>query len=109
MPVEWSENTCVAHLRDDPVFSDEMDQLHDKLEEHPCHCVLDMANVSFLNSSNLAQLVGLRKLLNETNCRVIIAAVEDPLWQTFELSRLDRLFPRAESVALALAMVQLDE
>ncbi len=109
MPVEWSENVCVAHLADDPQFSDELESLTLKLEEEPRHAVLDMAGVSFVNSSNLAQLVGLRKLLSHTSCRLVIAAVTDELWKTFELSRLDRLFPRSESVALALAMIALEQ
>ncbi|MEM1011493.1 MAG: STAS domain-containing protein [Planctomycetota bacterium] len=108
MPVDWSETVCVAHLADDPAFSDELDTLTHALEEDPRHAVLDMEGVTFLNSSNLAQLVGLRKLLQETDCRVIIASVADELWKTFELSRLDRLFERCESVALSLAKITLD-
>ncbi len=108
MPVDWNETVCVAHLADDPSFGDEMEELERELEEEPRHAILDMATVTFVNSSNLAQLVGLRKLLSETGCRVALCAVKDELWRAFELSRLDKLFSRYESVPLALAAVQIE-
>lgn len=108
MTVEWSENTRVAHLADDPAFADDMETLHTEAEEQPSHCVLDLAAVTFLNSSNLAQLVGLRKHLAATECKMALCAVRDEVWKTFELSGLSRLFDRYESVPLALAALQLD-
>ena len=109
MPVDWSDNVCVAHLADDPAFSDELDEVERRLEEHPRHCVLDLAGVTFLNSSNLAQLVGLRKQLTTTDCRLALCNVADTIWEAISVSRLDRLFERHESVAMALAVVQLEE
>ncbi len=108
MPVDWSENTFVANLADDPAFSDELEEVSRELEDHPRHCVLDLSAVTFLNSSNLAQLVGLRKQLGNTGCQVVLCAVQPPLWKAFTVSGLDRLFTRAENVPLALAQLQID-
>jgi anti-anti-sigma factor len=108
MTVEWSENTRVAHLSEDPAFGDDMDALLDEVEDQPSHCVLDLRDVAFLNSSNLAQLVGLRKQLADTGCRVVLCEIQDELWQTFELSGLSRLFDRRESVSLALAELHMN-
>jgi anti-anti-sigma factor len=107
MPVEWSETVCVAHLADDPQFSDELESLQDRLEAAPRHCVLDLANVTFVNSSNLAQLIGLRKQLTGTGCRLMLCQVPNEVWEPIQVSGLDRLLERAESVPLALAAIQV--
>ena len=109
MPVDWSETVCVANLADDPAFSDELEEVERKLEEQPRHCVLDLSSVTFLNSSNLAQLVGLRKQLGSTDCRLVLCAVSPAIWEAIEVSRLDRLFQRHESVAMGLASLQLGQ
>ncbi len=109
MPVEWSENTVVAHLADEPAFSDEVEEVHRGLEAEPQHCVLDLSAVSFLNSSNLAQLLGLRKMVAPSGCQIVLASVPAAVWETLEVSRLDRLFRRAENVPLALATLQIEE
>ena len=107
MPVEWSENTCVANLGDDPLFSDELEQLEIRLEEHPCHCILDLSAVTFVNSSNLAQLVGLRKQLAGTGCRLVLCGAKPEVWEPFAVSGLGKLFERADSVPVGLAKVQI--
>ena len=108
MPVEWSENTVVAHLADEPAFSDEVEEVQRGLESDPQHCVLDLSAVSFLNSSNLAQLVGLRKTISPSGCQILLCGVQPPVWETLTVSRLDRLFRRAENVPLALAALQIE-
>lgn len=108
MPLDWSENVCIADLADDPAFSDELEEVERELEEQPRHCVLDFSSVTFLNSSNLAQLIGLRKQLVNTGCRLVLCAVRPALWDAIEVSRLDRLFERQESVPLALASLQIE-
>ena len=63
MPAEdWSENVYVVHLSDEPAFSDELDQFERLLQENPRHAVLDLDSVTFLNSSNLSQLIRLKRL-----------------------------------------------
>ena len=109
MAVDWSDNVCVAHLADDPQFGDEMESLEAALEDSPRHAVLDLGGVTFVNSSNLAQLVGLRKQLAESEHKLILCAVKDELWRAFQVSRLDRLFTRVDSVLLALATLQVNE
>ena len=107
MPVEWSENTCVANLSDDPLFSDEIEQIEERLEERPCHVVLDLSEVTFVNSSNLAHLVGLRKQLKGTGCKLVLCGVRPQVWEPFQASGLHRLFDRVESVPIGLAKVQV--
>lgn len=103
----WSENVYVVHLADEPAFSDELDQLERRCEQNPRHAVIDMAAVTFVNSSNFSQLLRLHRQLGQTNCRVVLAAVAPDVWKAFLVAGLDKIFPRAESVPLALASLQL--
>ena len=106
---DWSENVSIVHMADDPAFSEEMESLIRQFAVQPRHAVLDMAGVSFLNSSNLSQLLQLRQALGGWHCRLILAAVRPGVWNAFAVSGLDKLFATAESVPLALAGLQLSE
>lgn len=106
---DWSESVYIVHLADDPAFSDELEQLERQLETAPRHCVLDFGSVTFLNSSNLSQLLRLRRTTGEAGCRILLAAVAPGVWNTFLVSGLDKVFLKVENVPLALARVQLDE
>lgn len=108
MAEDWSENVYVVQLADEPALSDELDELERKVADHPRHCVLNCEAVTFLNSSNLAQLVRLRKTLGATECRVLLCGLSDELWKTFEISGLNRIFSRSPNVPLALAELQLE-
>ena len=109
MPEDWSENVIVAHLADDPALGDELDSLERDTGESPRHVVLDFSAVTFLNSTNLSQLLRLRRQLNATGCRLILTAVRPDVWSAFLVSGLDKIFRTAESVPLALAGIQLIE
>lgn len=106
---DWSDNVYIVHLADDPAFSDELEQFERQLETAPRHCVLDLGSVTFVNSSNLSQLLRMRRATSEAGCRMILAAVAPGVWNTFLVSGLDKVFFTAENVPLALARLQLDE
>ena len=103
---DWSENVYIVHMPDDPAFSDEMESLIRQSGEDPRHAVLDLAAVTFLNSSNLSQLIRLRQALGPTTCRLVLAAVRPEVWSAFKVAGLDKLFSVSESVPLALAGLQ---
>jgi anti-anti-sigma factor len=96
-------------MADDPAFSDEMESLIRQSGEDPRHAVLDLAAVTFVNSSNLSQLIRLRQALGPTTCRLVLAAVRPEVWSAFKVAGLDKLFAVSESVPLALAGLQLSE
>ena len=108
-PEDWSENVYLVHMADDPAFSEEMESVLRESRSDPRHVVLDMASVSFMNSSNLSQLLRLRETLRGTSSRIILAAVQPEVWSTFLVSGLDKVFSVAQNVPLALAELQLDE
>ena len=113
MAEDWSENVYVVQLADEPLLSDELDDLEQRLVDQPRHAVLNCEALTFLNSSNLAQLVRVRKAVSGGDvtraggCRVVLAGLSDDLWQTFEISGLSRIFHRSPNVPLALAELQL--
>ena len=107
MPEDWSENVYVVHLSDDPALGDELDSLERDCGDTPRHGVLDFSAVSFVNSSNLSQLIRLRRQLNVGHCKLILAGVRPDVWSAFQVAGLDKLFSTAENVPLALAALQL--
>ncbi|MSR42191.1 MAG: hypothetical protein EXS10_09885 [Phycisphaerales bacterium] len=69
--------------------------------------VLDMSRVSHLVSSNLTQLLQLRKLAKEFHFKIVIVSVPTTLWSVFLTTGLDRLFEFAPDVSTGLAKLTL--
>ena len=65
MPIQnWSDSIVVAELADDPQCTDDLNSLLDAVESRPkVDVVLNFSGVTFLNSSNIAKLLKLRKHL----------------------------------------------
>ena len=110
MPVqEWSDEITVVELADDPMFSDDMDELTERLTAKPTDVVLNLAGVGFMNSSNIAQLLRLRKHLLQAHRRLIVSDVNSQVWGLFLVTGLDKIFEFTNDVAIALAGLQLAE
>jgi len=105
----WSDEIVLAELADDPQYTDEAAALADRLSEKPAHVVLNLSAVSFLNSSNIARLLRLRKQLANADRRLIICGVNDQVWGVFLVTGLDKIFEFTNDVATALAAMQLAE
>jgi anti-anti-sigma factor len=106
MAVEnWSETIRVVHLADDPQFSEDMLCL-DPLPPRP-GVVLDFSGVRFVNSSNIAKLLTLRKRVIAAEGRLLFCGVKDHVWSAFLVTGLDKLFQQAPDVSTALASIQL--
>ena len=111
MPIQnWSESILVVELQDDPVFTDDMAVLTDQLASTPeSDVVLNLSGVSYLNSSNIAKLLKLRKLVCVTNRRRLkLCGVNTHVWGVFLVTGLDKVFEFTDDVAMALASVQID-
>jgi anti-anti-sigma factor len=108
MPVEkWSENVVVAHLADDPQFTDDLQAIADSTANGPMDVVLDFAAVHFVNSSNLARLLKLRKNMINTERRLVICSISTQVWGTFLVTGLDKVFEFSDNVPTALATLQM--
>jgi anti-anti-sigma factor len=108
-PIEkWSDSIIVIHLADDPQFAEEIDNIR-ALTPSPPNCVLDFSALHFINSSNIAALLRLRREFHDRNGKLILCAVPSQVWTTFLITGLDKIFELSENVPTALATIQLNQ
>jgi len=67
--------------------------------------VLDLAGVEFVDSSGLGALIHLHKTLQPQG-RLVLCGIDPKVAQLFKVTRLDRVFTLAPSLAEAAKMVQ---
>ena len=103
----WSENITVAELSDDPQFTDELNALTDRLGQEPVDVVLNFAAVSFINSSNVAKLLRIRKAVLSVRRKLVLCCVNTQVWGVFLVTGLDKIFEFTNDISTALATLQL--
>jgi len=110
MPVEqWSDTVLLADLTDDPQFSDDIAAIIEQCTRNTrLDVVLNFANVGYLNSSNIAKLLKLRKLITVTNQRRLkLCGINTQVWGVFLVTGLDHIFDFADDVPSGLAALQM--
>ena len=108
MPIEkWSEQVTIAHLGSDPHLSDDLATLFDPAMHKSGDVVLDFSGVKYVNSSNIARLLKLRKRQISEGHGLVLCAIDPQVWTAFLVTGLDKVFDFTESVPTALAAVQL--
>ena len=105
----WSDNITVVELQEDPAFTDDIAALVEQLNGKARHVVLDFAGIHYINSSNLAALLKLRKELNGQHKRLILCGIDTKVWGLFMVTGLDKVFEFQDNVALSLAGLQIAE
>ena len=109
MPFErWSEQVVVAHLADDPQFSDDLEQAQSNVKNERVNIVLDFAAVHYINSSNISQLLRLRKLTISTETRMLLCSLNNQVWGAFLVTGLDKIFEFSDNVMTSLATLQME-
>ncbi len=112
MPIQrWSDRIWVVKLNEEPALSED---LHSALTEakknDPVpHLVVDLTGVRMVNSSNLAQMLRLRKLAVDKDTQLRIAGPSDAVWAAMLTTGLDKVFEFAQDVSSALAAVQMND
>lgn len=113
MATNWSDKIVIADLSDEPALSEELTALIDKLgsldKDKVPHIVLNFAAVAYIHSSNLAQLLRLRKRLLEAGRTIKICSVSEEVWSVLLITGLDKVFRFAPDPMTALAGIQLEE
>ncbi len=111
MPVDWSDDIVVADLADEPALSDELNGLIERLEQMDDlpHVVLNFQHVSYVNSSNLAQLLKLRKLLDGAGRGLRLCSITPDVFSVIRVTGLDKLFSIAPDPLTALAGLQIED
>ncbi len=105
---QWDDNILILELLDEPDFSEDTDSLLIKLrdENEPCsNVIIDLQNVSMLNSSNLGALIEIKKLLEAKDKRMVICNISDPIWSTMLATGLDQVFEFIEDTTTALLLI----
>jgi anti-anti-sigma factor len=106
----WSDSILKVELQADPAFTDDLAALLEQTEgESPCHVVLDFSGVSYVNSSNIAKLLKLRRQLQDRKRRLVLCSIDTSVWGMFLVTGLDKVFEFTDNLATALASVQLSE
>ncbi|QOI99759.1 MAG: STAS domain-containing protein [Phycisphaeraceae bacterium] len=113
MSTNWSDDIVISELSDEPALSEELSSLIDSARGREDaavpHVVLNFASVTYVNSSNLAQLLKLRGALAESGRQVCLCGVSEDVWNVLKVSRLDQLFRIAPDPMTALASIQMDD
>ncbi|MEM7680764.1 MAG: STAS domain-containing protein [Planctomycetota bacterium] len=106
---KWSESIWVATPGTDPAFSDEVEGLSTTLAHHepPPHLVVDLEDCHHLNSSNLSQLLRLRKACADRGVQLRLAAPNNAAWSIFMTTGLDKVFSFSRDRLTALAELQM--
>jgi len=110
MPIEnWSDTVLLVELTDDPQFTDDLNALLETVEkDSDKDIVLNFQGVRFLNSSNIAKLLKLRKVQVVNNHRKLkLCAINTHVWGVFLVTGLDKIFEVYDDVASGLASLSL--
>ena len=112
MPIQqWSDRIWVVTLADEPALSEDLIGVKDQAESADAmpDIVLDLSCVSQVNSSNLSQLLRIRKAAIDGDARLRLAALPDAIWVVFLTTGLDKVFEFAADVPSALAGLQIEK
>lgn len=107
----WSDEIWIVRLQNEPVFSDELHPLLQRLgrDEAPPAIIIDLAEVTRINSSNLSQLLKLRKAASDHDVQVRLTSPSNAVWSVFLMTGLDKVFPFNQDTATALADLQMHD
>lgn len=108
MPVEkWSDSVVVVHLANEPQFSDDLESLEECIAQGRVDVVLNFSAVGYVNSSNIARLLKVRKMTVTGDSKLVLCGVNTRIWSTFLLTGLDKIFKFSDNVTTGLATVQM--
>lgn len=112
MPItDWSDDILIVELNDDPAFSEDIETLLVRIEQPEGltqDIIVNMKSVRYVNSTNIAQLLKLRKMVLSNHRRLRVCAVCDPVWSVILITGLDKIFDFTDDVSTSLASLQLE-
>ncbi|MCH7603564.1 MAG: STAS domain-containing protein [Planctomycetes bacterium] len=112
MPItDWSDDILIVELNDDPAFSEDIEMLLGRIEQPEGltqDIIVNMKSVNFVNSTNIAQLLKLRKMVLSHSRRLRVCAACDQVWSVILITGLDKIFDFTDDVSTSLASLQLE-
>jgi anti-sigma B factor antagonist len=113
MSADWNDEIVIADLSDEPALSEELTALLQRVEtcepQLTPHIVLNTQEVTYLNSSNIAQLLRLRTLLSGADRHLRLCNIDDAVWSVFMVTGLDKVFEFFPNQAVAIASLQIEK
>lgn len=108
---QWSDTIILAELGDDPQLTDDLQAVVEQCsKDNRQDVLLNFSRTSYLNSSNIAKLLKLRKLVTITSQRRLkLVGLNTRVWGVFLVTGLDRIFEFADDVPSGLASLQIGE
>lgn len=68
-------------------------------EDKPATLVIDMSRVRYVDSSGLGVLIGAYVSFEQSCRRLLLAGLNDPVWDLFRTCKIDDVFTRYPTVA----------
>lgn len=99
----------MAQLARDPAFSEDLETLVAQVSAASStpDVVIDLSGVEMVNSSNLSQLLNLRKKLVDGDAKMRLAGPSNQVWAVFLSTGLDKVFRFTSDTPTALADLQI--
>src|ERR1043166_8574702 len=66
--------------------------VHSMIEQHPARLVVDLSDVTYIDSSGLAVLIEAMQNVEAYGGKFFIAGLQDNVRSIFEIARLDQVF-----------------
>ncbi len=79
----WSDDIYIVELSDDPQLTDDITAMMDRVEADPKDIVINFGAVGFVNSSNIARLLRMRKMMISKEKRLVFSNVNSQVWNCF--------------------------
>ncbi len=106
---DWSDDILLVELSNDPIFTEDIVAAIERLESHPTlDAVLSFQSVTFINSSNLAKLLKLRRILVQNERQLRLCGISSHAWGIFLTTGLDKIFNFTDDIATALTSLQIN-
>ena len=108
---KWSETIWVAQPADEPEFTDDLSALRNDIANGAAapDVVLDLSAVNYVGSSQLAQMLRLRKTVVDQGTRLRVVEANETVRAVFQTTGLDKVFDFMDDVTTALAQLQIDK
>jgi len=87
-----SNGAYIARLIDDPGLAADLDTLLNQSLDPAARVILDFSRVRYVNSSNIARLLRLRKILIQSDGHLTICALGPQVESVFAVTGLDKIF-----------------
>jgi anti-anti-sigma factor len=121
MPSRETSGVFIAELPDEPALSDALAALIDRVKlgqslregaaPEPADTpsvVLDFSSVTYINSSHIAAVLRLRKMLIDRRRRIVLCSLSDELYSVLMLTGLERVLHCAPDQKSAAAIVRVE-